>query len=314
MFIDEVKIVVKGGRGGDGKVSFFPGKNGPDGGNGGQGGDVYAILNTNFTNLNKYIDKKLFKAGDGESGGSYRCTGMNGQDLDIQVPLGTFIIDEDSQKEVEITRENPKVLLSQGGVGGRGNDAFKSATHQTPRQAEKGLEGQERHLKMILKLIADFGLIGLPNAGKSSLLNELTAANVKTASYPFTTLEPNLGVSEGKIIADIPGLIEGASKGRGLGIKFLKHIEKVKLLFHCISVESENLLTDYEVVIKELAQYNPELLKKQMIILLTKIDLVDKEKAKEKIEVLKKLDKEILPISIHDWDSLQNMKKLMAKY
>lgn len=309
MFIDEAEIVVKGGHGGPGKIAFFPMKSGPCGGNGGKGGNVYAVVNPNMTDLRKYKERSAYEAEDGEQGGSNRKIGANGKDLYLNVPVNTTVIDLDSSDEVELRKEGEEVLLAQGGEGGLGNDAFKTSTYQTPRKAEPGEEGQGRRLKLILKLIADYGLIGLPNAGKSSLLNELTSANVKTANYPFTTLEPNLGVIDGKVLADIPGLIEGASEGKGLGIKFLKHIEKVKLLLHCISVESEDVEKDYKTVTEELGNYNQEILNKQTIILLTKIDLVTKEEVKKKLKQLKKLDKEVLPISIHDWDSLEELKK-----
>lgn len=311
MFIDEAEITVTGGHGGPGKVAFFPMKKGPCGGNGGKGGNIYVAVNKNISDLRKYVERISYEAENGKQGDSNNKEGASGEDLHLHVPVGTTIIDFDTNDEVELTAEDQEVLLAQGGEGGRGNDAFKTSTYQTPRKSEPGEEGQIRHLKFIQKLIADFGLIGLPNAGKSSLLNELTAANVKTANYPFTTLEPNLGVINEKVIADIPGLIEGASTGKGLGIKFLKHIEKVKLLLHCISVESEDVEKDYKTVTEELSRYNKEILNKETIILLTKIDLAAKEEVQKKIKQLKKLKKEILPISIHDWDSLEKLKSLL---
>ncbi len=312
MFIDEAVITAKGGNGGDGCVAFFANKSGPSGGNGGRGGNVYAILDNNVTQLRRYTEINHFQAEDGQAGGSNRRLGAAGADLRLLVPAGTTIIDTETKDETEINNQNPKVLLCEGGVGGVGNDAQKTSTYRTPRTAKPGLPGQERHLKLILKLIADYGLIGLPNAGKSSLLNELTAANVKTAPYPFTTLEPNLGVVNGRIIADVPGLIEGASSGKGLGVKFLKHIEKVKLLLHCISVESENIDREYRTVINEMAKYNPQLTEKPAIILLTKIDLITPKQVKEKISFLKKFQKTVLPISIHDWNSLQKLKESLS--
>ncbi|MBI2338470.1 GTPase ObgE [Candidatus Daviesbacteria bacterium] len=248
MLVDEAEIIIRGGHGGEGRVSFRGKKGGgPDGGNGGKGGDVYARAVSDIYALRQYSGKKVYQAEDGEGGGTEIRSGANGKDLILTVPVGTFLTDEKGV-EVELTEEGQKVLLAKGGLGGRGNESFKSPASTTPRYAQKGLRGQERRLPLKLKLIADLGLIGLPNAGKSSLLNELTNANAKIGNYPFTTLEPNLGVLQGKVIADIPGLIEGASEGRGLGHKFLKHIEKVKLLIHCISSESENPLKDYKII------------------------------------------------------------------
>ncbi len=309
MLIDEAEIVVEGGHGGAGKVSFFARKAGPSGGNGGHGGDVYARVNTNVPSLKKYVEQLTFHAPDGQPGGINRQHGQNGAHLYLQVPVGTIMTDLDTGDEIELLKENDEVLIASGGEGGLGNDEFKTSTFQTPRRATPGKEGRRRRLKLILKLIAEYGLIGLPNAGKSSLLNELTAANVKTANYPFTTLEPNLGVYDGHIIADIPGLIEGASQGKGLGIKFLKHIEKVNLIFHCISVESQDIKKDYETVIHELAKYNPQLIAKKSIILLTKTDLASKEEITKKTKTLKKLNPSVMPISIHDYDSLELLKK-----
>ncbi|KKP68445.1 MAG: GTPase obg [Candidatus Roizmanbacteria bacterium GW2011_GWA2_35_19] len=312
MFVDEALITVKGGRGGAGKVAFFANKSGPSGGNGGNGGDVYAIATSNLTHLKSFLSVPKYSAESGSAGGSNKRWGEHGHDLEIKVPLGTTFIDLKTKEEVTVDKNNPQILLCKGGRGGRGNLEFKSSTNRTPRNCEPGNEGEARNFKLILKLIANFGLIGLPNAGKSSLLNALTAANVRTANYPFTTLEPNLGVYEGKVLADVPGLIEGASSGKGLGIKFLKHIEKVDLIFHCISVESENSEAEYQTVIKELSQFNKKLLDKKSLILLTKIDLVDENVVDKKIEVLKKLNSKILPISIYKPESLKKLKTIIS--
>ena len=232
MFVDEVTLKVESGRGGNGKTSFFPGRGGPSGGNGGNGGNILTQINQNLASLNKYAGVRNIIAEDGIPGGINRRSGANGQDKIIDVPIGTTIIDLDTHEQFELNENNKSFLLCKGGNGGLGNDAIKTATNNRIKKARPGEKGQPRHIKIILKLIADFGLIGLPNAGKSTLLNELTSARAKVANYPFTTLEPNLGVLNKKIIADIPGLIEGASNGKGLGIKFLKHIEKVQLLLH----------------------------------------------------------------------------------
>src|SRR3989344_1705592 len=240
MLIDEVEITITGGHGGSGKVSFGPGKkSGPDGGNGGRGGDVYILATTDLYALNQFTKTKNVEGNNGQAGGGTRKSGEDGKDLEILIPLGTELQDKDSGEIINLDSLDEKILIAKGGLGGRGNYEFRSPFNTTPMYSQKGLPGQKRNLKVLLKLIADFGLIGLPNAGKSSLLNELTNASAKIGDYQFTTLEPNLGVipsrypersEESKIIADLPGLIEGAATGRGLGIKFLKHIEKVGLL------------------------------------------------------------------------------------
>lgn len=310
MLIDEVEIILRAGHGGPGRVSFNPGKKaGPNGGNGGKGGDIYISVTSDLYALNQFSKTKLREAENGQMGGVFQQSGRDGKDLEIIMPLGTELKDLQTGEIVELDALSKKILVCKGGIGGRGNFELKSSRNTTPLYAQKGLRGEERNLKVELKLIADFGLIGLPNAGKSSLLNELTNANVKTADYPFTTLEANLGVWNGKVIADIPGLIEGASTGKGLGIKFLKHIERVKLLLHCVPADSEDLVKDYQVVRKELEQYNKELLEKQEIIILTKSDLVGAEEIKQKINQLKKFKKKVITVSIHDWESLQNLEE-----
>ena len=313
MFIDEAEIMVKGGHGGVGKVAFFRNRKGPCGGNGGPGGNVYAVASSNLTQLHTFISKVKYIGQNGGQGGPNQRTGKYGDDLLIKMPIGTTIIDVVNKAEFTVNQKNPKILLCKGGLGGLGNAAFKTPTHRTPQDFEPGKEGQERNFKLILRLIANYGLIGLPNAGKSSLLNKLTSANVRTANYPFTTLEPNLGVYNGKIIADVPGLIEGASTGKGLGIKFLKHIEKVDLILHCISVESKNITVEYLTVINELESYNPKLRDKKSIILLTKIDLIDKQTVEKKVKELKKFNKDVLPVSIFDEGSLDKIKKILIK-
>lgn len=314
MFIDEAAITVRAGHGGSGKVAFFIGKNGPSGGNGGKGGDVYFVVNRNVTDLKRFKELVIFEAEKGEPGGPNRRIGLNGKDLYLRVPINTTVIDTKSGEEFTLSKESETNLICRGGKGGLGNDMFKTSVHRTPRRFTPGDNGEEKNISLILRLIADYGLMGLPNAGKSSLLNKLTKANVKTANYPFTTLEPNLGVIDGKIIADIPGLIEGASDGKGLGIRFLKHIEKVSLLLHCISVESENIEKDYETVIKEIAQYNKAILEKKTIILLTKVDLVSQEIIHEKIKALQKYKKTILPLSIYQEETLNILKKNLSEH
>lgn len=321
MFIDEIEITLKAGNGGNGIVSFFPGKkSGPDGGRGGEGGDLFVYASSNMTNLNQYADKKIIEAEDGRIGGKNKKSGAKGKNLELALPKSTILIDTQTNEELELLCENEKILVCKGGFGGRGNSELKSSLNTTPREAENGAEGQKRYFKIIVKMVADYGLIGLPNAGKSSLLNELTNAKSVVANYPFTTLEPSLGVlcsfngkpqGESKIIADIPGLIEGASNGKGLGIKFLKHIEKVKLLLHCIDSNSDDVTGDYETVMAELEKYNIEVAKKKQIILLTKSDMINAKDMQSKLKKLKRIQKNVLGVSIYDWESLQTLYVLI---
>lgn len=315
MITDEVKIIVRAGRGGDGIASFDKIKMslGPTGGNGGDGGNVFLEGVTDLTALNKYKQKKEYFAGPGRNGKADRSTGPTGRDLTLTIPVGSVVRNTKTGEEFEITRGGEKILVAKGGSGGRGNYFFRSSKNTSPQEFEEGRPGEEFEFFIELRLIADIGLVGLPNAGKSSLLNEITNANVRVANYAFTTLEPNLGVLDSLVIADIPGLIEGASKGKGLGIKFLKHIQRTKVLAHCLSLESEDLLKDYETVRKELEDFSKELTKKKEIILLTKSDLASKEKIAESCALMKKINSDVYPVSIHDWDSLQNLLKILAK-
>ncbi len=312
MFVDEVTLQIEGGTGGNGKVSFFPAKGGPSGGNGGNGGNVYLRSNPQISSLNSYSRKFLLKAKDGKSGDKNRKAGADGEDLVLEVPVGSTIIDLETKEEYELIEKDEKILICRGGACGLGNDALKSATNNTPRKAEAGQNGQVRDVKIVLRLIADYGFIGIPNVGKSTLLNELTAANVRTADYPFTTLEPNLGVLDKKVLADIPGLIEGASTGKGLGIKFLKHIEKVSLLLHCISAQSTNVARDYSIVMNELIEFNPVLAQKDSIVLLTKTDLIDEKEIKKKVKELKKISPRVYPVSVLDEKSLETLRKILT--
>lgn len=311
MLTDEVKIKISAGKGGDGVVAFDKIKMslGPTGGRGGNGGDIYFEGVSNLSALNKYRHKREYWAQDGQNGKGDRSEGANGKDLVLSVPVGTVLHNLDTGADIEITQVGQKIMAAKGGIGGRGNFYFRSPTNTSPEEKEEGKPGQEFNFFLELRLIADIGLIGLPSAGKSSLLNELTKANVKVAAYPFTTLEPNLGTLDNIIIADIPGLIEGASFGKGLGIKFLRHIQRTKILAHCISLESENLENDWKIVRRELENYSPELAQKKEMIILTKSDMLDPNKAKKKVQELKKICQDVFLVSIHDWDSLKALRK-----
>jgi len=310
MLIDEVYINAKAGKGGAGRVAFFPMKSGPCGGDGGDGGCVIVRGKKEVKNLNSLAQKKSFTAENGAQGENFSKTGHRGADVILYVPLNTEVINTMLKTKLVITEPDRDYFICKGGKGGRGNEQFKSATNQVPKYADPGLPGESFHFKIILKMIADAGFIGLPNAGKSSLLNEITNANVATAPYPFTTLEPNLGAFEDYVIADVPGLIEGASKGKGLGSRFLKHIEKVKVLYHCISCENECPEKEYATIRAELSNSNPLLVEKKEIILLTKIDLLEPKKRKLFVKALeKKLALPVIGVSIHDLDSIESLKK-----
>lgn len=314
MLTDEVKIKVIAGRGGDGVVAFDRIKLslGPTGGRGGNGGNVYFESVTNLSALNKYKHKIEYFAGDGKNGKGDKSDGHTGEDIVLTIPIGSVIHNLTTGKDIDITKEGEKFLVAKGGVGGRGNFYFRSSTNTTPKEREEGKLGEEFDFLIELRLIADVGFIGLPSAGKSSLLNEITKACAKTGAYHFTTLEPNLGSMDGIIIADIPGLIEGASEGRGLGIKFLRHISRTKILFHCISLESENPEKDYKTIRRELGKYDKKLLEKKEIILLTKSDLSDEKTVKKTITKMKKLNPEILVVSIHDFSAIEKLKQKIS--
>ena len=313
MLIDEVRITIKGGDGGNGVVHFysdaFRPKGGPDGGIGGDGGSVFFEAVSDISKLNQFRHAKVYAAQNGEQGGHNNCTGHNGEDLIIQVPVGTLAT-YDNGTSVELTELGQKVLMARGGSGGRGNFCFKSSTNQTPQERELGYKCQPKKLFLQLKLIAQVGLIGLPNAGKTSLLNELTPADAKVANYSFTTLEPNLGVMKnGLIIADIPGLIEGAADGKGLGVKFLKHVERTSLLIHCVAADSNDPLKDYQTVRQELNNYSSNLANKPEIIILTKSDTLE---PKEIIKI-QKLIKAQVSTSIIDPESIKKLNDLITK-
>lgn len=313
MIVDEIQIKVLGGKGGDGYVAFNKnkGEKGPTGGDGGNGGSVYLEGVSNLTALNKFRFKKEFSAGDGVNGKNKLLEGAKGKDLILKVPVGLVAHNLDTGKNIELVNVGEKIMIAKGGKRGRGNWHFRSSRNTTPRECEKGIEGKHFNFLLELRMIADVGFIGLPSAGKSSLLNVLTKANVKTAAYHFTTLEPNLGNYYGLILADIPGLIEGASKGKGLGTKFLRHLKRTKILIHCISCESEDIKKDYKIIKEELKEYATIVARKKEYILLTKTDLASEKEVKEKIKELKKISPNVLAISIFDKKSLEEVKKLL---
>jgi GTP-binding protein len=315
MIIDDVIIKLKAGDGGKGIAVFSrtKGLKGPTGGNGGNGGSIYFEGISDLTALRQFRFRKDIKAEKGENGKASLNDGHNAEDLTLLVPVGTVCKNLTTHKEIEITKVGQRELVARGGKGGRGNFLFRSSTNTSPMEFEEGKDGQFFEFQLELKMIADVGFIGFPNVGKSSLLNELTASKSKVANYTFTTLEPNLGAYYDLILADIPGLIEGASVGKGLGIKFLKHIERTKVLFHFVSADSENHFLDYQKVREELKVYNEALLEKPEYIFLSKSDMVEKEKIAKIIDDFKKQNKEIIPISIIDLESLEIVKNLLNK-
>lgn len=299
-FLDEAKIYLKAGDGGNGACSFRREKfiefGGPNGGNGGKGAD---IVFTAVANLNTLIDfryQQHFKAQRGENGGSRSCTGAGGEDMVIKVPVGTQIVADDGVTVLaDLVEDGQRFVAAKGGMGGRGNESYKSSTNQAPRQADKGEPGEELWVWLRLKIIADIGLVGLPNAGKSTFLSAVSRARPKIADYPFTTLHPNLGVAKVDdkevLIADIPGLIEGASDGAGLGIRFLKHVERCSVLIHLIDGTAEDVAGVYKTIRKELKKYSPHLASKPEVIGLNKIDALTDDEVAQKIKDLKKASK-----------------------
>jgi GTP-binding protein len=315
MLIDDIKIRVKAGDGGTGAVAFN--KNlmslGPTGADGGNGGNIYFEGVSDLGALGQFRNKKDVKSDNGGDGKGQYSDGPDGEDVILKIPVGTVIHNLDNGIDREIVKIGEQVLVAKGGKGGRGNFQFRSSTNTSPRRFEEGKNGEAFNIRLELKLIADVGFIGFPNAGKSSLLNELTSAKSKVANYPFTTLEPNLGVYYELILADIPGLIEGASTGKGLGIKFLKHVERTKTLFHLVSTESEDVVKDYKIIKKELANYSKELAKKPEYLFLSKSDMVSPAELKKKLAKLKKLNKNAIALSIHDEGAINEVKDILNK-
>lgn len=318
MFVDELTIHAKAGKGGNGVVRWLREKGrefgGPSGGDGGRGGDVYLVGARNLNLLAKYRNKKEFCAEDAEAGGNRSLHGANGEDLEILLPIGSVVTDKQTGEKVFLQEEGEKILLLKGGNGGYGNEHFKSSTNQNPMEFTKGKAGGETDFFIEIELIADVGLIGLPNAGKSSLLNTLTSAHAKIGDYPFTTLEPNLGEYFGYIISDIPGLIEGAAEGKGLGHKFLRHVRRTKILVHLVSLENEDVVETYKTVRKELEEFDKELLEKREIVVLTKTDLIEDKQAIDKIvKKMQKLNKNVMTLTLYDDESVKIFQDFLTK-
>src|SRR5256712_2387739 len=323
MFIDEAKITIKAGSGGHGSIAFrrekFVPKGGPSGGDGGHGGNSYLVADAYENTLLKFRFNHIFRAERGRHGEGSNRQGRSGGDLEIRIPIGTVVYDDDTGELLhDFTEPNEYVLMAKGGRGGHGNAHFASSSNRAPRRAEDGAAGEEKNLRLELKLLADAGLVGYPNAGKSTLISRISAARPKIAKYPFTTLEPQLGVvsldETGKsfVVADIPGLIEGAHLGHGLGIQFLRHIERTRLLLHLIDVSAENErdpVDEFHAINVELAEHNPDLVKRPTIVVATKMDAADTKKVQKLTRWCKKNDLDLLKISAVTGEGIESLKR-----
>jgi GTP-binding protein len=340
--VDSAKVTIKAGNGGDGVIHFYRGrfvpKGGPDGGDGGKGGNVYIETDTNLATLDHFAFRQKFEAASGNRGGESRSSGKAGEDLHIKVPIGTIIELKNSktqelERKMDFDKEGMEVLIARGGKGGRGNWHFRGPTNTTPIEAEPGIEGEEWQVEMDLKLLADVGLVGLPNVGKSTLLSILSNAKPKVADYEFTTLEPNLGVVrlgtgqkvKSAVIADIPGLIEGASEGRGLGIRFLRHVERTTLIVHLLALKNgeeglsvpeavKKLAGNYKTIRKELGLYAEELTKKKEIVVLNKVDLIPAENLPGIVAGLAKKKIKVIALSAGNLSGLPELKKELTRW
>ncbi|HCL07265.1 MAG TPA: GTPase ObgE [Flavobacteriaceae bacterium] len=321
-FVDYIKMYVCSGNGGKGSVHLhrekYITKGGPDGGDGGRGGHIILKGNQNLWTLHNLKFKKHFRAGHGGHGSKSRSTGADGTDVYVEVPLGTVVKDNETNNMLfEITTHGQEVVLCQGGMGGRGNWHFKSSTNQTPRYAQPGIPGEEKNVTIELKILADVGLVGFPNAGKSTLLSVITAAKPKIADYEFTTLKPNLGIVDYRdyqsfVMADIPGIIEGAAEGKGLGHYFLRHIERNSILLFLIPADASDIKKQYDILLDELKRYNPEMLDKERLVAISKSDLLDNELQTElKAELDKALPVDYLFISSVAQTGIMALKDLL---
>ena len=315
MLVDEVTFELHAGRGGRGAVAFQKVRLalGPTGGDGGRGGSIYFEGVSDITALHTYASRKVVAAEDGKDGRGQFVDGRDGKDLTLKVPIGTRLTNLNTGFVREINAVGERVLAAGGGEGGRGNFKFRSSTNTSPREFEEGKAGDSANFKLELRLIADVGLVGEPNAGKSSLLNELTRARSRIGEYAFTTLEPHLGSYYGLIIADIPGLIEGASRGKGLGFKFLKHIERTKTFFHLISVEREDPVETYQTTRRELEAYSEELARKDEYVFLTKSDMIEKDALAGRLGALRRAGIRAEAISILDDGSLKRLREILNR-
>lgn len=319
MFVDRVEVKVKAGNGGDGALSFrhekFRARGGPDGGDGGNGGDVVLKASRNQNTLAAFRYKKLLQAGNGQPGSKRKRHGKKGDSLEVAVPVGTVVISRQGETLADLTEDGQTVTIAKGGQGGFGNAHFTSSTRQAPRIAEKGEAGEDMEAVLELKMIADVGIIGLPNAGKSTFLSVVSNARPEIADYPFTTLTPNLGVvdidkNHSLLLADIPGLIEGASQGKGLGDEFLRHVERTSVLLHLIDVYNENLAAAYKTIIKELADYKVDLSRRPQVVALTKTEGYDQKQLNKQLGKLKKLVPRGTPVLAISSAGLQGLAEI----
>ena len=316
-FVDEITIFVRAGNGGDGVVRWnverSKPKGGPAGGDGGNGADVFAEAVRDFGYLVNYRNTKSFAGEDGGDGTKKNMEGRNGEDLVLKFPIGSVITNTDTDEVIELMHEGERVRLLKGGMGGFGNARFKNSRNVAPKQCTPGRTGERGNFHVELKLVADVGLIGMPNAGKSSLLNSLTNAKSQIGAYPFTTLEPHLGSYFGFILADIPGLIEGAADGKGLGDKFLRHISRTRVLFHLVSAETEDVVERYEAIRGELSRHSDGLAEKREIAILSKVDLVDPDTQAEYVKALEEVVGEVWTLSVEDPTLMKEFGKKLSK-